>query len=62
MKTVTYGVMHFCVAVLVAYAVTRNWAAAVGVGLLEPMVQTVAYVLHERAWARRRRPVQALAD
>lgn len=53
MKTVTYGVMHFVVAVTVAFAVTGSWVAALGVGIIEPMIQTVAYTLHERAWARR---------
>lgn len=61
MKTVTYGLMHFCVAVVVAYIVTGNWAAALGVGLLEPAVQTVFYNLHERAWAKGARPAGILA-
>ena len=49
-KTITYGIMHFCVATVVAYAVTGNWQMSLGIGLIEPAVQTVAYVLHERAW------------
>ncbi|MCK5748546.1 MAG: DUF2061 domain-containing protein [Oricola sp.] len=53
MKTVTYGVMHFCVAVTVAFAVTGSWVAALGVGIIEPMIQTVAYTFHEKAWAAR---------
>ncbi|MFN0022658.1 MAG: DUF2061 domain-containing protein [Parvularculaceae bacterium] len=53
LKTLTYGFMHLVIAVAVAYAVTRNWQAALAVGLLEPLVQTVAYNFHERAWARR---------
>lgn len=52
MKTITYGVMHFVVAVSVTYAVTGSWIAALGVGFIEPAVQTVAYALHEKAWAR----------
>ena len=55
MKTVTYGVMHFVVAVTVAFAVTGSWVAAIGVGVIEPLIQTVAYTLHEKAWARRPR-------
>ena len=55
LKTVTYGAMHLAVAMGVAYAVTQSWAAALGVGLVEPLVQTVFYVLHERAWAGGRR-------
>ena len=52
LKTLTYGAMHLIVAVAVAYALTRDWRIALAVGLIEPMVQTVAFNLHERAWAR----------
>ncbi|HYE47771.1 MAG TPA: DUF2061 domain-containing protein [Caulobacter sp.] len=56
LKTLTYGVMHLTVAVAVAYALTRNWQVALAVGLIEPIVQTVAFTLHERAWARADKP------
>ena len=49
-KTVTYGTMHFVVAVAVAYAISGSWQIAIGIGLIEPAVQTIAYVVHERAW------------
>lgn len=52
-KTTTYAVMHFTVATGVVYAVTGNLAAAVSVGLLEPVIQTLFYALHERAWGGR---------
>ncbi len=55
-KTLTYGLMHLTVAILVAYALTRNWHAALAIGLLEPLVQTIAYSCHERVWARIRQP------
>ena len=51
-KTTSYGIMHFTVAVAVAYAVTRSWAAAFSIGLIEPFIQTIAYAVHEKAWAR----------
>lgn len=51
-KTATYGVMHFVVAVAVAFVLTGDWRIAVAVGLVEPVVQTVAYALHDRAFAR----------
>lgn len=38
-KTGTYNLMHITVAALVAYAVTRNWWAALTLSLLEPTVQ-----------------------
>lgn len=54
-KTITYGAMHFSVAVSVAFAVTGSWVAALGVGVIEPLVQTVFYNLHEHAWSQPRR-------
>ncbi len=53
LKPVTYSIMHFLVAVGVAFALTRDWRIALGVGIIEPLVQTVAYTLHEAAWDRR---------
>jgi uncharacterized membrane protein len=50
-KPLTYSVMHLVVAVSVAFALTGDWRIALGVGIIEPMVQTVAYVFHEKAWA-----------
>ena len=50
-KPLTYAVMHFIVAILVAYALTRSWEIALGVGIVEPLVQTGAYAVHERVWA-----------
>ncbi len=61
LKTATYGVMHFVVAVAVTFALTRNWHAALAVGLIEPLVQTVFYALHDRAWARIERKSDAAA-
>ncbi|MEH6693864.1 MAG: DUF2061 domain-containing protein [Hyphomonas sp.] len=51
-KTLTYSLMHLCVAVTVAFVLTRDWRIALGVGVIEPMVQTVAYTFHEKAWKR----------
>lgn len=56
LKTLTYGVMHFAVAVCVAYALTGSLAIALGIGAIEPMVQTLFYALHERAWGWAERP------
>lgn len=51
-KTLTYSLMHLIVAFSVAYALTRNWQAALAIGMVEPIFQTLAFALHERAWAR----------
>lgn len=53
LKTLTNSVMHFFVVITVAYALTRSWQAALAIGMIEPLVQTIAYAAHERAWERR---------
>lgn len=52
LKTVTYSLMHICVATALAYIISGSWAVAVSIGLLEPMVQTVFFYMHERVWER----------
>ncbi|KCZ54202.1 hypothetical protein HY29_15295 [Hyphomonas beringensis] len=52
LKTMTYSLMHLSVAITVAFALTRNWHAALAIGLIEPAVQTIAYTFHERVWER----------
>ena len=61
LKTLTYSVMHFTVAITVAFALTGSWQAALAIGMIEPLVQTLAYALHERAWAGRDRPADPAA-
>lgn len=50
LKPVTYGVMHLVVAMGVAFAITGEWAAALAIGLIEPIVQTFFYGVHEKVW------------
>lgn len=52
LKTVTYAVMHFVVAVTVAFALTGNWRIALAIGVIEPLVQTVFFAFHDRIWTR----------
>ena len=52
MKTATYSAMHMCVAITVAYAMSGSWAVALGIGIVEPLVQTVAYNFHEWGWSK----------
>ena len=51
-KIASYGVMHLVVAVLVAFAITRDWRVALAVGVVEPFFQTIAYSIHDRVWHR----------
>ena len=51
-KTGSYSLMHLMVAVTVAYILSGDWRIALGIGIVEPLVQTVAYTLHERVWSK----------
>lgn len=64
LKIASYGVMHLVVAMLVAFALTRDWRLALAVGMVEPIFQTVTYTIHDRVWHRieRRRPLSNLAE
>lgn len=55
MKTGTYAVMHVSVATLIAFLLTGNIHAALAIGLLEPLVQTVFFYFHETIWESPRR-------
>ena len=58
-KTTSFAVMHFTVAFGVAYALTGDVVVGGAVAMVEPLVNTVAYHLHEKVWRRlegRRRP------
>lgn len=60
-KTITYALMHLIVAVMVAYALTRDIRTALAIGIIEPACQTVAYFFHERAWAKNQAKKDAAA-
>lgn len=49
-KTITFAIVHFSVAFGVAYLLTGSVPVATGLALIEPMVNTVAFFFHERAW------------
>jgi uncharacterized membrane protein len=51
-KTATFAAVHFLVAFTVAYLLTGSVPIAGALALLEPLANTVAYLMHERAWAR----------
>lgn len=62
LKTVTYSIMHICVATALAYIISGSWAIAISIGLLEPMVQTVFFYMHERVWERAKVKINAVAS
>ena len=63
LKIASYGLMHLVVAILVAFAITRDWRLALAVGVVEPLFQTVAYTIHDRIWHRiERRSVLSMPE
>lgn len=53
-KTLTYCLMHFVIAITIAYLLSGSWVLALSIGILEPLVQTVFFNLHERGWNKAR--------
>ncbi len=51
-KTITFAAVHMSVAFAVGYAMTGSAAVGGALALVEPMVNTVAYFFHEKAWER----------
>ncbi|CUB04874.1 DUF2061 domain-containing protein [Marinomonas fungiae] len=51
-KTMTFAVMHFCVAFGVAYVITGSFLVGGLVAMIEPAINTVAYYFHEKVWQR----------
>ena len=54
-KTITFAAVHFSVAFGVGYAMTGSVLVGGAIALVEPAINTVAYHLHERVWARLQR-------
>ncbi|HKK02569.1 MAG TPA: DUF2061 domain-containing protein [Gammaproteobacteria bacterium] len=51
-KTLSFAVVHFAVAFSVAYALTGSLAIGGAIAMVEPVLNTVAYFFHEKAWDR----------
>ncbi len=52
LKTISFAIMHFCVAFTVAYLLTGDWVVGGLLAVIEPAVNTVAYFFHEKFWQR----------
>lgn len=59
-KTMTFAALHFVVGFTVSYAFTGSLAIAGGIALVEPLVNTVVFYFHERAWRRAGRSEEPL--
>ena len=51
-KTITFAIMHFSIAFAVTYIITGSFVLGGLVALVEPAVNTVGYVVHEKVWQR----------
>jgi len=51
-KTMSFAAVHFTVAFSVGYAMTGSVLVGGALALVEPAINTVAYHIHEQAWAR----------
>ena len=54
-KSVTWRLVGVVILGVIAYAVTRNWAATTGITVIFHSVRLVLYYFHERLWERARR-------
>ena len=51
-KTITYLLIHLSIGFGVAYLFTGSLVIAGGIALVEPMVNAVAFFIHEKVWKR----------
>jgi len=61
-KTLSFAVMHTGVAFSVVWLMTGDVLIGGAVALVEPMVNTVGYHIHEALWARRRAMKSGVAE
>jgi uncharacterized membrane protein len=61
-KTISFGIVHVSVAFGVVYLLTGSLVIGGAVALIEPVVNTVAYHYHEKAWTWLRNRPQADAQ
>ena len=52
LKTVTFTLMHFCIAFSVTYALTGSIAIGGLVAAIEPLCNSVGFYVHEKVWQR----------
>ena len=50
LKAASYRVVGSITTALLAYFVTGDWKVSLSIGAIEPLVKTIIYYLHERAW------------
>lgn len=50
LKTISYGIIHILVAITIAYLMTGSLVIALGIGVIEPVVQTFVFAAHDFLW------------
>ncbi|MDX1527838.1 MAG: DUF2061 domain-containing protein [Gammaproteobacteria bacterium] len=50
LKAITYRIIGSITTGILAYAVTRDFGASLTITAIEPLIKTIVYYLHERAW------------
>ena len=51
-KTLSFAAVHFTVAFTVAYLMTGSVLVGGALALVEPLINTVAFHIHEQVWNR----------
>jgi uncharacterized membrane protein len=59
LKTITFAITHFFVAFSVAYLLTGDVLIGSLIAMVEPAINTVAYFIHEKIWARHQKGASA---
>lgn len=49
-KAITYRIVGTLTTGVLAYAVTGDFRISITIAALEPLIKTIVYYLHERAW------------
>lgn len=62
LKTLTFTLMHFCIAFGVTYMLTGSVAASGLVAAIEPLCNSVGFYFHEKIWQRFERNQRPAAE
>ncbi len=59
LKTITFTLMHFCIALSVTYALTGSITVGGLVAAVEPLCNSVGFYFHEKIWKHIEKPGKA---
>lgn len=58
-KALSFSVMHFIIAFSLTFALTGDLFVGGMVAIIEPTINSIAYVFHEAFWQRKLKPLKA---